>query len=433
MPISDFPPALQPIIQRNFLARGFQKGLRSKLGFRAIADRETIPNGIGESVTKTRAGLKPAVTTPTNPDRLDEMDNGQVETSWGIEQYSLSMGLYQSGQSLNTVTSKVGIGDQFVHMAYANGEQAARSMDTLARDALYSVYLGGNTRVRADSITTSVAVDDVRGFRRVFVNGVLTDVSPANPMAVTIGADLASVVGVAVDTTNVSTTPGGISGVLTLAANASAVAGEPVVAATAPTIIRAAGRATSADILAGDRLTMALLLDAKEKLELNNVPTVDGFYHCYLDAGSSRQLFADPDFRQLFQGATAESAAFRAGEIKDPFLGLRFLPSTNTVVQDRPGFKVRRPIVVGAGALVEGTFEGMVQSDIAPKNAEIQVIDGVAMVTRAPLDRLQMNITQSWYWIGGYAAPSDSLTNPTVVATATNAAFKRAVVIEHAG
>ena len=58
---------------------------------------------------------------------------------------------------------------------------------------------------------------------------------------------------------------------------------------------------------------------------------------------------------------------------------------------------------------------------------------GIGVVTREPIDRLQQIIAQSWYWIGGFCAPSDTTTNPTTIPTATNAAFKRAVMIEHVG
>jgi len=60
-------------------------------------------------------------------------------------------------------------------------------------------------------------------------------------------------------------------------------------------------------------------------------------------------------------------------------------------------------------------------------------VDGVAMVTREPLDRLQQIIAQSWYWIGGFCAPSDVTTVTATVPTATSSTFKRAVTIEHVG
>ena len=64
MPIQNFPAALQPIIQQNFLEREFQEGIQSMLSYRSIARREAFPNKIGETVTKTRPGLKAPVTTP---------------------------------------------------------------------------------------------------------------------------------------------------------------------------------------------------------------------------------------------------------------------------------------------------------------------------------------------------------------------------------
>ena len=72
-------------------------------------------------------------------------------------------------------------------------------------------------------------------------------------------------------------------------------------------------------------------------------------------------------------------------------------------------------------------------NDVAPNDSIVNMVDGIAMVTREPVDRLQQIIAQSWYWIGGFCAPTDVTTTPATVATATNASFKRAVLIEHAG
>ena len=75
----------------------------------------------------------------------------------------------------------------------------------------------------------------------------------------------------------------------------------------------------------------------------------------------------------------------------------------------------------------------MAATDVAPAESIITMVDDIAMVTREPLDRLQQIIAQSWYWIGGFCTPSDVNTNPTTIPTATNAAYKRAVMIEHVG
>ena len=152
------------------------------------------------------------------------------------------------------------------------------------------------------------------------------------------------------------------------------------------------------------------------------MPEIDGAYNCYLDPVSARQLFADADFRQLFQGATSANQVFRRGMVND-FLGLRFIPTTETFVQPHPtlaSMMVRRPIICGSGALVEGDFAGMAASDVAPVGSIVSVVNGVAMVTREAVDRLQQIIAQSWYWIGGFCAPSDTTTTPsTARATST--------------
>ncbi len=440
MGIQNFPASLQPIIQQGFLEREFAQALRSRLGYRACADRVTIAVGIGETLTKTRAGLKPSVTTPLAPATNTNFDNGLTPTSWGIEQYTIGINLYAATTDLNVVTERVTIASQFLQNAYVNGEQAARSLDELSRNALFSAYLGGNTRVRTtlSAPGPTVSVDDVRGFQTVFVNGIQQIVTNSSPMTITIGSNLYSLVSVAIDSISLSTAPNGVSGVLTLSGNVSVSdgsAGNTISAASSSTVVRPSQRGNTSQITASDTLTMSNLLDAVAKLRLNAVPEIDGAYNCYLDPVSSRQLFADPDFKQLFQGATSANQVFKKGMTND-FLGLRFVPTTEAFVQAHPtlaGLVIRRPIICGQGALIEGDFAGMAATDVVPADSIVTMVDGIAMVTREAIDRLQQIIAQSWYWIGGFCAPSDTTTNPTTVPTATNAAFKRAVIVEHIG
>ena len=440
MGIQNFPSALQPIIQQGFLEREFQQALHSRLGYRAVADRVPFSVGIGETLTKTRAGLKPSVTTPLAAATNTNLDNGLTPTSFSVEQYTITINHYAATTDLNMVTSRVGIASQFLLNATINGEQAARSLDELARNALFAPYFGGNTRVHVSltSAGPTVAVDDIRGFQTVFVNGVQTPVGGVASMMVSVGANSYALIGAAADASNSSSAPGGISGVLTFASSVlttDATAGNSVIAATASAIQRPNGRTNTAQLTTGDNLTMASLLNAVAILRQNAVPEIDGVFNCYLDPVSARQLFADNDFRQLFVGATSANQVFKRGMVND-FLGLRFIPTTEAFVQSHPsiyGAVVRRPIVCGAGALIEGDFAGMAEADVAPADSIISIVDGIAMVTREPIDRLQQIIAQSWYWIGGFAAPSDTTTSPTTISTATNSAFKRAVMIEHLG
>jgi hypothetical protein len=438
MGISNFPAALQPIIQQGFLEREFEQALVSRLGYRACADREDIPVGIGETLTKTRAGLKPSVTTPIVASANTNLDNGLSPSGWGVEQYTIAINHYAATTDLNMVTSRVGIASQFLQNAAVNGEQAARSLDELARNALFAAYFGGNTRVTVTTTGTipTISVDDIRGFTTVFSNGVQIPVGGASGLTATIGANPYVVIAATADSANKSTTPGGISGTLTLLSDvtvADGTAGNSVQAASASNIIRPGLRGNTSQLQVGDQLTMAALLDAVTTLRLNAVPEIDGVYNCYLDPVSARQLFSDLDFQRLFQGATSANQVFRSGMIND-FLGLRFIPTTEAYVQPHPtipSVMVRRPIVCGQGALIEGDFAGMAAADVAPDGAMVSIVDKVAMVTREPIDRLQQIIAQSWYWIGGFCAPTDIGTNPTIIPTATNAAYKRAVIIEH--
>jgi hypothetical protein len=442
MSIANFPLALQPIVQQGFLEREFEQALRSKLGYRACADREEFAVGIGETLTKTRAGLLPAVTIPLAANTNTNLDNGLSPGSWSVEQYTLTLNHYAATMDLNMVTSRVGIASVFLQNAYVNGEQAGRSLDDLARNALFGAYFSGNTRVRTSlgSAGPAVAVDDIRGFTTIFSNGVQQPVSGANPLAVTIGSDVYTLVSATADASNSSTTPGGTSGTLTFSSNVSmgdGTAGNSVAAATASLILRPNGRTNASQLQAGDTLTMSNILDAVASLRLNAVPDIDGAYNCYLDPISARQLFADPDFQRLFIGALSANEVFKPGQgVVNEFLGLRFVLTTESFVQPAPGVAgslIRRPIIVGQGALIEGDFAGMASDDIAPKDSIVSLVDGVCMVTREPIDRLQQIIAQSWYWIGGFCAPTDTTTNALTVPTATNANYKRAVMIEHLG
>jgi hypothetical protein len=316
--------------------------------------------------------------------------------------------------------------------------------------------MNGNSRVRTTlgSANATISVDDIRGFQYAFyvagftsaaaaiaagAQPILAPVSSSNTLSVVVGSNTYTLQGATADGSNVSTAPGGISGTLTFSTTVSTsdgTAGNTVQAANASQIIRPNGRGNTSLLQATDTLTMASILDAVAGLRVNAVPgAVGDMFNCYLDPKSARQLFADPDFKQLFQGVGL-AAEFLKGELASPFLGVKFIPTTEAFVQAHPslaGVNVRRPIICGKGALIEGTFAGIGAADVAPADSIVSMVDGVAMVTREALDRLQQIIAQSWYWIGGYAVPSDITTTPTTVPTATSATYKRAVIIEHVG
>jgi hypothetical protein len=165
----------------------------------------------------------------------------------------------------------------------------------------------------------------------------------------------------------------------------------------------------------------------------------DQTFCLYLDNFSMRQLFADPDFKYMYQGQY-DSAEVQSGKVFQLF-GVKFVPTNEAPVQAATtgsggvGVRVRRPILAAPGALVEGDFAGMVERayDTMGSNADAALVEGVVQVTRGPIDRLQQIIAQSWFWIGGFVAPTDATATSQIIPTAGAQYLKRAVVIEHAG
>jgi hypothetical protein len=110
---------------------------------------------------------------------------------------------------------------------------------------------------------------------------------------------------------------------------------------------------------------------------------------------------------------------------------------------------VQRPIMCGMGALVEGVFDkgleairnmaanagvGEVKGFDAVNNilGERFVYDGFYMYMRPPIDRLGQIISQASNYIGGFTVPTDVTTTSLIIPTASNAYYKRSVIIEHA-
>ncbi len=452
MPIQNMPASLQNAIQQGFLEREFQTGLQSAIGYRAIADREPVSINVGETVTKTRAGLKAPVTTPLTPSANTNLDNGMTPTAQTIEQYTLGIDQYGDTIDLNVVTSQVGIANQFLLNARTNGIQARQSLDRIARNALFAAYLGGHTRVRTTLgvPAATINVDDVRGFETVLGTGAMAGkyvaVSATYTASLVIGSNTYTLIGTARDGSNVSTTPGGYSGTLTFSGNvtvADATAGNRVDHANGPVLVRPNGKWTGGSAYAAttntnalastDVLTLGVIEDAIAQLR-NNTGIQDQLFNLYLDNVSMRQLFADQDFKLMYQGQYGSAEAQRGKVFQ--LMGANFIPTTEALTQAHPstaGLTVRRPILVAQGALVEGDFAGMAEKakELADGNSEIQMVDDVAQVIRGPIDRLQQIIAQSWFWIGGFVAPTDATANSNIIPTAGAQYLKRAVVIEH--
>ena len=453
---TNLPAQLAAMLQTGILEREFEEGLDSNLAYRREALRETVPNNIGETITRTRTGRKTPVTTSLGVVAITSLDNGLSPADASIEQYQFSMNDYGDTVDVDLMANQSVIANNIVRAARNNGVQAGQSLERIARSKLFGAYLGGQTRVRTDlgaGGTTTCHVDDVRGFQNVLVNGVVTAVSGSNTLSV-VETSVSSgvnqtltVTGVAVDGTNHSEAPGGISGVLTFNTATTPVNGDALVASNAPTIIRPSGHLTTAQMTISDIFTLDLALEAKTRLELNGVPPCeDGTYHLIYDAASERHLFADQKFMILFAGRD-QSKEYQNGGVFS-LLGITFIKTNETLFQQTTAAaaagstgaaavttSIRRPIMIGAEAMIEGDFEGLeywLGNQEVNAIADVVLVNGVAHIIRPPLDRMQRQFSLTWDWIGDFAIPSDSTATTSIIPTASNALFKRAVCCEHA-
>lgn len=451
----NFPAALQTTLQLGFLEREFEEGLDSVLAYRRAALEETVPARLGETLTRTRKGRKTPVTTPMDPTTNTGLDNGLSPSSFSVEQYSFFMQEYADTVDTNMLQDLAGIANQMFANSRNSGVQAAQSLERIARYKLFSAYLGGNSRVRTDlgaGSTTTCYVDDIRGFTTVLVNGVVTPISSGNPLTVAevqIAAggvtQTLSVTAATAEGTNHSTAPGGISGILTFTAATLPVNGDALLALNGPKILRPFSKQTTAQLVGSDVFTLSLVEDAVAYLRDNGVPPMpDGTYHCILDNTSMRQLWADQDFKVLFAGNGGKSSEYKDQDVIR-LLGITYIPTTEAYVQQPStgattssaiNVRVRRPIVLGAECLIQGNFEGidswLAREGMSPIN-DVFLINNVAQIIRPPLDRLGQVASQSWTWVGDFAVPTDLTATTNIIPTASNALYKRALVIEHAG
>jgi hypothetical protein len=462
MAFANFPAQLVPLIQQNFLARFLEEGLDSEAAYRRHAILEQIPARLGQTLTMSKTGRKSPVTAVTNPANVTVgLDNGLTPSLASVEQYTYNVVELAAASDVDIMGELAGIADQLKTAARNNGVQAAQSLERLAKSVLFAAYNGGNSFVRTDlgeSSSTTCHVDDVRGFTQVMVNGQFQPVSMSNPLIVNeISVDggvtqTLTVTGVSVDAVTQSlypsdepgvSTSAGQSGVLTFESATDPVAGDALIAANAPLVLRPAGKTATTALQSGDNMTLNLLLSAVQQLRANAVPVFpDGTYHLVLDNMSLLQLFSDQQFI-IATAAQFKAEQYMTGQIFVVY-GCTVIPTTEAYVQTTSAAQiaggvsvtVRRPILMGAESLLQGNFEGLefwLNRDGFEPIGNVMLVDGIAQILRPPLDRLQRMASLAWTWIGAFAVPTDMTATPAVIPTASNAVYKRCVVMETAG
>ena len=463
MTFGPFPAQLQNAIQQNFLERAFIDSLVNILAYREIADKEVFPGRIGDTITKTRVGLMIPNIVPLNPSTNTNLDNGLNPQQYTDEQYTLAVYQYpQLAPDINLVDDETTIAAFAMRNASNLGVAQATALDRIARNALFQAYMGGNTVLTQSLSSTVQNIDDTRGFQTVVVDGTVTPVSGSNSLPVFVNGVLNYVTAFTNDVTNISSAvvTGGTSGTITLLNSVSGTAGQAVIGQFAPLILRPNARTSTAAIQSTDLLNMTTILAAVSQLRNNAVPKVRGAYNFYLNSTSMTELFADSEFQILNRGVSVRDPTYENAWVYEMFLDVRFIMTTETFVQlpssvSAPNAPVavsqtiQRPIMCGAGALVEGMFSRGLDAIKNMNNrlgvgavetfpTVINVLgeefskQGFYMYLRPPLDRLAQIISQSSNYIGGFTVPTDVTTTTAIIPTASNAYYKRCVIIETA-
>ncbi len=456
---NNLPEPIQSAIQLGYLDRTFKQALTAQLGYRVIADRMEFPGGLGQTITDTKMGLLPQVTAPMAVRANSDLTDGLTNSAYPLEQYTIGISPYANTMQLQLASAAQVIDSLYLQNAYALGENANRSIDGLCYTALMNAYLGGNTFVTATlgAAGTAVHVNDVRGFFESVnvATGKVIATGTGNPMVVQVGAaNLYSLVGVIADgvqpaldftftnltfsgtATNVSTTPGGFSGVLTFSTNvlvADGTLNNTVLATTAPYIVRPLSTgnvmyANSTQLIPGATMTMRMVRTAAAQMRSNGI---NSDLWCFTDDAMLASLFNDTEFRQYLQ-TRSDSTEFKDGMIAR-VMGVNYVRTNMALVDSTtlPGQKIHRAIITSPGALMEADFTSRAYANgTQDEVSSVSVVDNIAHITRPPINLLADVVNQTWSAYIGFCCPTDTTANPSVIPTANNASHKRSVILE---
>lgn len=451
------PPDIISAIQQGTLERVFHDALYPSLLYRAEAMPERWEANLGETMTMSRPGLMAVSTTP--------LIAGQdpLPGSYDLEQWQIEARQFGGTIDTHMPTSYVAIASLFLRNTVQLGLNAGQTLNRLVRNPLYRAYDGGNSVniVAVAAAATQAIVASINGFTENLFNARPTPVSSANPLAVSFGnAEPANTVIGAVPLNPADPFGPGI-----VSFGAALSVGLPlrtgVFAGNRARIIRVGGGATVDAITAANILTLQDVINAVSRMRENNVPpTADGFYHVHMTPTAEAEIFADNQFQRLFQSIPSDSpyASLAIGQL----LGCRFYRnreapiSTNVgtlidtsggagsaraaseigaEVINQAGVGIQRTMIVGGGSIYEKYLDEskyISEAGVTGKVGEFSVVnnglsimtDRIRLVLRAPLDKLQQVVSQTWSWSGDFAIPSDALTG-------SPARFKRAQIIEH--
>lgn len=442
---------LAPLVQSETLQRYFLDALNPKQLFRKEARREPFPFNLGQTHVFTREGLLDVDMTAMSPG-ADPVDANVSTEAWEV-----TASKYARSVSIDETTRAVAIASIGARRARTLGINAGMTINRLTRAALFMAYESGQTLITAGAgPTTAVPVLNINGFTTYLQNGRQTAVSVTNPMPVHL-YDTGAVAYVARNVTAcVPTVAGATSGpgTLTIDANATFATRGIIYSDACPYVHRVGGGLGIDAITSTDILTLAECTAATASLKDANVPPHDdGTYHVHVTATEWAQLSKDSGFLQAIRAPTGhpylanlaygvwgdmmfvqntENPRTGTYSASDPVATLEFA----TLGGGAGTIPIQRAIVTGGGALVEMFLPGeqtLSSAGVTGKLGDFEITanginiitDGVKLIMRAPVNKLQDVSTFSWKFCGGWGVPTDQTAGAAAM-------FKRAVVIQHA-
>lgn len=456
MPVVPGGPQIQAILQDNTLQRVFQDALFPELFFRKEAQAEKFAGKIGETLTRTRTGLLAVNLVPLVP------GNDPGVNTYGVEQWTVNPNQYGNSVDTSMPADRAALASKVLEDTKKVGLNAGETLNRLTRNALYRAYTAGNTNATIIQAIGAVAVHvaSINGFTDSIVNGVVTAVSAAAPVVVTfVGGEPANtVVAATPDNPAAAFGPGWLT--LGAALTVGIAARSAVTSGDAIQIYRVGGGVSVDAIGAADILTLQDFTNVNAILQQNNVPMhADGAYHAHLGPVGQAQVYNDnqwqrlhdslPDhieYRDFYMGrkvgmdyikntvvptnvnsgalvATGAGGAFNSNEIGADVINDGGVLIGRTIVT---GYEVlTEDYIPETDYISEAGVTGKVGSATVSNGAAIIENERIRLTIRAPLDRLQQVIAQTWSWSGDFGVPSD-------ITTGGAARRKRAVIMEHA-
>lgn len=459
-------PQIRALVQENILERSFHDSLYPRLLFRGEAFPQMWPLNVGDTMVFTGAGLISPQMTPLVP------GTDPTPQKFSSEQWTAQIQQYAGAIDTHMPTSIAAIANLFLRNAQQLGLSAAQSLNRITRNRLYNAAVSGQTVTDgAQGPTTTVRVKRLNGFTRARRPDLpagspvqYAAVSNNNPLPVTINTGTlsvpvitsANVIGYTSD--NSGDEVG--TGTVTLDTSVTVADRSWLLSNDRSYLVRVGGGNQVDDIGSNDLLTFSAVRSAVARLWTQNVPEQpDGRFHCHLDPTSQAQIFSDPEFqrvntslpdyymyRQFALGEILNTVFYRNSENplpetvvggttatfskSDPFAGELWNNGNAST-----GIRVHRAIFVAqealfeyyqdlSGLITEAGVTGKIGEPKITNNAIEVFSDRIQLIIRAPLNRLQDEVSTAWKFIGDWPVRTDG-------ATGDAARYKREVTIEH--